>query len=127
MKSQTLIVTGMMLGAGAHISIQYINTPIDTPRYGSGWHKKQHEKGWNLPKIISGSPRGYMAHVRAVIPEKGHVKVFGHVCNTCGYVDVIRTMDSNQDVEKEVYGGSTIGYTWTTANQIDVAKIEPKY
>ncbi len=131
--SQTTLVTGMMLGAGAlalgtHVSLEYVNLPIGAPRYGSGWHKKRHEKGWSLPKLISGSTYGRMAHVRAVVPAEGqYVKVFGHVCDTCGYVSVSRTLDPGHIVEDEVFGRSTYGYTWTTVDQIDRNKIENRY
>lgn len=126
---QTTLVMGMMLGAGAlalgaHISLEYVNTPVDARRYGSGWHKKRHEKEWSLPKMISGSTHGRMAHVRAVIPMKGHVRVFGHVCDTCGHVNVARTLEPNDTVETEVFGRSTTEYTWTTIDQIDITKME---
>jgi ribosomal protein L37E len=78
----------------------------DFLRYGSLQHAFQHwRNNWT----------GQVAHVRVTVCGKytHHIKAFGHVCDTCGYVNVSSVLKDDQKVEDEIFGRSTAGYTWT--------------
>jgi len=79
-------------------------------RYGSKWHEFQHWRG---------NTYGRIGHVRCVVMSTNdaeapcHAKVFGLVCETCGYVNVNRVLSSDELVQDEICGRSTTGFTWT--------------
>jgi hypothetical protein len=119
-----LVVGAVSVGAWAGNKMSMPSTAPDS-RFGSKWHQDRHmHQTPSIAKVVSGGTSGQVAHVRAVIPEVGHVKVFGHVCDTCGYVNVNSTMDLDSKVETEIFDRPTFGYTWTTLDQVDETRIE---
>lgn len=95
-------------------------------RYGSRWHRMQHTAPWSIPRFISGGTSGRVAHVRVQIPDTDQTgKVFGHVCDTCGYVNVNSTLSVDALVEEYVCGRHADGFAWTTLDKVDSDKLEP--
>lgn len=98
-------ITGALL---AHV-FSGASQPSGT-RYGSQWHAFQHYMGWWS---------GHIGHVRAINygdHDREHVKVFGLVCETCGFVNVKRVLNNNgmdDIVQDEIGNRSTTGFTWT--------------
>ncbi len=75
-------------------------------RYGSNFHQMMHHYG---------KYSGRIGHVRCVdVANKRYVKVFGLVCEQCGYVSVNRILDDDFLVEDEICGRDTGGFCWTS-------------
>lgn len=106
-----LAVGGFTTGTALAHLFSAAHQPPGT-RYGSRWHAFQHWAGWT---------QGRIGHVRCVnmsdendaVQGPHHIKAFGLVCETCGYVNVGRVLDDDDMVQDEIGGRSTTGFTWT--------------
>lgn len=107
------------LGASMALVFTQGNQPKGT-RYGSRYHAWVHKWGyWG----------GRIGHVRAVCMgdethEPCHVKVFGLVCDQCGFVNVNSQLSEDRTVEEEICGCSTHGFNWTTRENLSQIKLK---
>lgn len=88
------------------------NWPLSPPQYGSVWHHFQHWRGqWE----------GQIAFVPVhVVDTNEDINAFGHVCHTCGFVNINRQLDLalSARVDGEIFGRSTRNFCWALSNNV---------